>query len=235
MKLVFAGLVLMTQVALADANGYYQFKKPVIREVASGIADSSVFVGNFNECGSAAAPNAKTFELSPSEGLDEANVIVDKIINLGKKVWSVVELGRPVANVKVDTANALPKGVKCWLHLTNWMPTFSKSYEVVYENLWGVEVVKFGFRVLYTAGGSFQGTGRYITNATILPSVVTVSWGYTFNANGEVPTVFNAGSAQAPLAGMQMNMKWKVETVLKTDERIESFYIDGNGTLKHLE
>src|SRR4051812_46731541 len=49
--------------------------------------------------------------------LNEADLIIDKIINMGKKVWAIVEAGKPVVDVKVDVANALPEGLKSWQQL----------------------------------------------------------------------------------------------------------------------
>lgn len=167
--------------------------------------------------------------------IDQAELIVDQIINIGKKIWTVVDAGRPVVNVQSYTANALPKGLKCWSDLTGWQTPRSKVYRVEYENALGATVVDFAYRVTYTAGGSVNGQGQYITNATIMPAELDVSWGYTFNANAEVPSVFNTGTHEEPVAGMQMNMKWSVDTVLDHAQQAESYYIGGNNILKHLQ
>ncbi|WP_413288509.1 hypothetical protein [Bdellovibrio sp. HCB337] len=167
--------------------------------------------------------------------LDQAEVIIDQVINLGKKIWAVVETGRPVVNVQAYTANALPKGVQCWSDLSGWQIPQSKVYRVQYENAYGMKVVDFAYRVTFTAGGSVNGQGKYITNATIMPADVNVSWGFTFNASAEVPSVFNTGSKEDPVAGMQLLMKWSVDTVMNHVEQAETFYIGGDNTLKHLE
>jgi hypothetical protein len=167
--------------------------------------------------------------------LDAVEVIVDRIINIGKKVWAIMEAGRPVVNVKTYTANALPAGLTCWSDLTGWSVPQSKVYQVTYENGFGMDVVTFDYRVGFTAGGSLNGQGKYLTNATINPPKINVSWGFNLDAQAEVPSVFNTGTKEAPVAGMQMLMKWQVKSVVSHVEQAENFYIGGDNSLKHLE
>jgi hypothetical protein len=236
MKSILVGILLTTTAAwAAEEDLYFQLKEPVIKEIKEAQETEMKISSNrsFDDCDKRGTLMAA--DLNPIEAIDMADVIVDKIINLGKKVWAVVELGRPVANLKTDTANALPQGVFCWTDLHGWSPTQSKTYQITYENWYGNKVVDFAFRVLYTTGGQVNGQGQYITNATIIPALVDVMWGYTFDAESEVPTVFNSGTAEHPVAGMHMNMKWSVKTVIKTDIRTESFYVGGDGSFKHLD
>ncbi|MBC7370000.1 MAG: hypothetical protein H7326_00440, partial [Bdellovibrionaceae bacterium] len=162
-------------------------------------------------------------------------VTVDRIINIGKKIWGIMDAGRPVINVASYTANALPMGLTCWSDLAGWNVPESKVYRVTYENGFGADVVRFAYRVTYTAGGNLKGVGKYLTNATIAPADVHVSWGFNLNATGEVPSVFNTGTKEQPVAGMQMLMKWQVKSVVTELQNTEMFYVGGNNTLKHLE
>ncbi len=166
---------------------------------------------------------------------DPTVVILDQIMNLGVRIWSIVEDGKPVVNTTAQTANALPKGLSCWADLQGWRVPTTKLYQIAYTNGFGMEVVKFVFRLTFTHGGNLSGMGQYITNATMMPAELNVGWGYTFNAQGAVPSVFNAGSVEAPLAGMQMVITWKVDTVLKHMEKSETFYLQGDGQLIHLD
>jgi hypothetical protein len=167
--------------------------------------------------------------------LDQMNVVVDQIINIGKKLWNIVLAGKPVVNLKMDTANALPKGLKCWVDLQGWQIPSSKVYRVTYENGFGADVVDFAFRVVYTHGGNLDGKGKYITNATMMPANIDVSWGFSFNAEATVPSVFNMATKENPVAGMQMNMKWDVESVIQTSKATETFFMGGDGQFKHMD
>ncbi len=237
--LVGFGLLLSSTVFAATSAPslakYYQFGRPVIQEVTSGpLADYQPLATDFAACNASQA-GVLGDALDPLNPIDRAHIWLDKIINIGKKAWSVVELGRPVVNIAIDSANALPQGIGCWNHLTGWSVPQSKTYKVSYVNGFNSEVVSFAFRVIYTAGGSFNGAGRYISNATVVPAQLNVAWGYTFNATTVVPNVFNSGTLEQPIAGMQLNLNWSVDTVVKHVQQAESFYIGGDGAFKRME
>jgi hypothetical protein len=166
--------------------------------------------------------------------LDEVEMTIDQIINIGKKVWAIVELGRPVVNVKTDVATALPKGAVDWLSLDSWQAPESRTYSVTYLNAYGTRVVEFTYRVLYIYGGSVNGQGKYIGYATLVPVELNVQWGFKFNAEANVPSVFNVGTRAEPVGGMQLNMKYHVDTVMSHVEQSQAYFIDGKGTFKKL-
>lgn len=239
MKSLIAVLALLVATS-ANAQGldpkHLTFGQPRIQEVESEaysfIQPFEKVETNFEDCNGVDGIGVNSED---AISLDEANIFLDVIINMGQKIWNIVEAGRPVVNIRTDMANALPQGLFCWAHLSGWTPTQSKVYRVTYENLYGIEVVDFAFRVVYTTGGNLNGKGKYITNTTVIPAMLNVAWGYTFNALTEVPTVFNSGTKEDPVAGMQLNIKWQINTVLLHNEQTEVFYVGGDGALKHLE
>lgn len=67
----------------------------------------------------------------------------------------------------MPVAHALPRGLRRWTDLERWSPPETKTYEVVYKNKFGMEVVKFRFRLQYTYGGRRSGRGRYLANVSV--------------------------------------------------------------------
>lgn len=214
-----------------DAN-YYSVSKMTIEELQKNELDSSVII-------LIPAPEPKK-PVDPSNQpsgipeLDLSQVVLSKIINMGKQVWDVVASNKPVVNVKTDMASALPFGINTWENLSNWAEPQVRDFRVTYQNFYGDNVVDFKFRVLYTHGGMVAGKGAYLTNATIIPASLNVAWGFTFNAQSTIANVMNAGSATDPVAAMQLNLHWSIDTILKHTERTENFYIKGNGAFKVL-
>lgn len=166
--------------------------------------------------------------------LNQGGLILDQIVNLGRKIWTLVEAGKPVVNLKTDVATALPYGAKCWLDLQTWSAPKATTYTVTYKNLYGMEVVKFSYRVIFVSGGSVNGKGAYIGYAAMEPAEVSVAWGFTFNASSAAPTIYNMGTKEAPVAGMNLQMKYSVDTLLKHMEASQSYFISGKGNLQSL-
>lgn len=160
----------------------------------------------------------------------DANVIVTDIINLGKQIWNVIAANKPVVNVQTDSANALPSGITAWDSLSLWQAPLTRQFTVTYKNLYGMTVVDFTFRILYTPGGTVGGRGRYLANVTIVPASLNVAWGYTFNADTTASGVTNAGTSQDPVAALTLGLRWSVDSVFDHQERTDDFYVKGDGS-----
>ncbi|KHD89430.1 MAG: hypothetical protein OM95_03440 [Bdellovibrio sp. ArHS] len=234
----------MATSAFAADNAYFEIKKVKVTDVTEQYAQQvELFAKNANglnaDCNSSQMPLAPKFTGDKTLGsvnpLDAVELIVDQIINIGKKIFNVINAGRPVVNINLDTANALPKGLTCWSDLSGWNMPQSKVYNVQYENGFGMTVVDFTYRVTYTAGGSADGIGKYITNATFQPANVSVGWGFQLDATAVIPSVFNTGSKRDPVAGMQMNMEWKVTSPMAHEQSTETYFVSGENKLVHME
>ena len=156
------------------------------------------------------------------EELDRSNVVLDKIINLGKKVWSVIESGRPKVNVKYQYANALPFGTRAE-DLENFSPLQFRSYRHFGQNFYGATVYDVTYTLVHRYGGEFEGRGAYLENVTILPQEVSVLWGYTVNFTVENVSTVNLGDRENPIASIAMETAFEVKTVMQ-DLRIRNLY-----------
>lgn len=229
----------LANTAFAVDKAYYEIKNLTVTDVTEQFPqlDTMSQPGLNEECASSGPFSVRysgdvASDLNPLNGVE---LIVDQIINIGKKIFAVVQAGKPVMNIKLDTANALPKGLTCWSDLAGWNVPESKVYQVDYRNGFGMNVVSFAYRVTYTAGGSANGIGKYITNATFMPAKVHVAWGFQFDAEAAIPSVFNTGTKAAPVAGMQMNMAWKVASPVIEHQSSESFFVSGENKLTKLQ
>jgi hypothetical protein len=179
--------------------------------------------------------NAADAVVAPKSPIAEAEVILDQIVNLGKKIWSIVEANKPVVSFKNQTASALPKGVESWLDLDSWDNARAQTYRLVYKNLYGMTVVEFAYRIVYVAGGSYQGKGKYLAQITVYPETVDVAWGYKFSAEASIPTLLNHGTREAPVAGAEINVDWVIETPLKYSRNTTSYAVRGDGPMIALQ
>ncbi|MNJ98417.1 hypothetical protein D3C87_161830 [compost metagenome] len=225
--------------ALAVDKAYFEIKKVTVRDVTAQYAQNyGAKTGGLNADCNSAQGQANVVDGKPlvdGNPLGVVEIFVDQIINIGKKIWAIVDAGRPVVNVKIDVAHALPKGLSCWSDLSGWQMPQSKVYNVNYENGLGMTILDYSYRVTFTAGGNADGVGQYITNATFQPAEIYVAWGFNFGAEAQVPSVFNMGSKTSPVAGMQMDMKWHFKSPLAHNEMTETFFVSGKNELVHME
>ncbi|MCM2323290.1 MAG: hypothetical protein NDJ90_08500 [Oligoflexia bacterium] len=174
--------------------------------------------------------------------LPQANIAVDpsyiemfeEFVNIGKQAWQIVVNNKPVWAYEQNTATIVPKGVSDWRELQGWSAPQSRTFRLVFENLYGMDVVEFDYRILYTYGGNVNGKGAYLSNVTIVPAKLNVTWGFTFNANVSIPNITNAGSHLNPMAATELQIHWSVDTVLKHMENTDNFYVRGDGAFRQL-
>ncbi len=182
------------------------------------------------------AGDSLTKEINPLDALDAT---VDKVINIGKKIWKVIDAGKPVVNLANDVATALPVSKSgrplCWTQLEGWQAPLSQSYRAIVKNLYGMEVVRFDYRVLFVAGGSYKGKGHYIGYATVQPIAVDVAWGYNLEASASAPVTFNMGTVSNPVAGMNLEINYKAKTVFREIAKSRTFFITGKGDVQEIQ
>ncbi len=166
---------------------------------------------------------------------DAGSIDWGTVITVGEKIWKIVEANKPVVVVTTPEAFALPRGLSCWSDLDGWKVPVTRSFEVAYKNLFGIEVTKFRFRLHYTYGGGHSGVGRYLANVTVIPAELNVVWGYNFNAQVEVEQAVNLGSKENPMAGLELNLKWTIKTVAKESVNSFHFFVQGDGQLSTAE
>ncbi|MBI2789732.1 MAG: hypothetical protein HYX59_13720 [Elusimicrobia bacterium] len=173
---------------------------------------------------------------APDPGVGDAIPVLDSIVNLGEKIWKIVKDNAPVVNVKVQYASALPEGIKTWTQMGGWSRPKGTIYELTAKNAYGMRVIKLRYQVLRTAGGSYKGTGKYLTAVTVEPLLVEAAWGYRLNVDANVPdsTIVNVGTSEAPIAAMSPQLGWTIATALKESQGKSIYYLEGNGAFQEV-
>lgn len=166
----------------------------------------------------------------PVEPPDDTLVIVDRIINIGRKIWTIIDENKPIVDIRTQYAAAVPDGITHWSQLTGWDIPAATTYGFTAKNAYGGTVVNVRYAVLRTTGGAYKGKGRYLTGVTIEPLRVDVAWGYKVTITAEAPSVTNADkTGENPLAGMMLNIKWRIQTPIKDAQGTGVYYVRGDG------
>ena len=173
----------------------------------------------------------------PTNPLDEINGtigVIDNIVNLVDKIMTIIAKNQPVVNINVNYANAVPFGTSHWTQLQGWSRPATKKYSFLVKNLYGMEVVKVIYQVHWTHSGNLGGKGKFLTGVTVEPLSVTTAWGYNVDLTAEVPdsTVANVGTAADPIASMQVQLKWKIHTIIKDMQQKAIYYVQGDGLME---
>lgn len=160
--------------------------------------------------------------------------VIDKVVNLADKVWTIVARSQPVVNVAVKYATAVPDGVATWGQLQGWSRPYTKRYRFAARNPYGVRVADVLYQVNYTCKGNLNGRGQFLTGVAVEPLSVTTAWGYNLNISVEVPdsTVVNVGTHEDPLAAMQVQIKWQLHTIVKDVQEKAIYYVQGDGFIQ---
>lgn len=215
---------IISPLSAENQETYFEISDVSIEKVGNEVLDDNIHGPLLDECSSG---SNQPFAAQPNNGLD--TVLIDQIINYAQKVWDVIVANKPVMNLSEMTANALPQGINCWTGLSNWELPNSTVYHVSYKNGFGMEVVNFKFRLFYTYGGKFEEVGSYLANVSVTPMQVDVAWGFEFNAHTEVEQVLNIGPLADPVAGMELAMKWRVDTPFKASASQVRYFVTGDG------
>jgi hypothetical protein len=159
---------------------------------------------------------------------------IGDIVNIGQSVWNIIETNKPVGNVSTNTANAIPASIQSWTELQGWQMPQTKTYMIAYKDSAHITMVSFTFKVLYTPGGNVNGVGQFLSGVTIVPADMTVVWGMKFAADVKVLNVTNAGSSATPIAAMQLQIHWTVDSIIDHIEAAQDFYIRGDGQFSEM-
>ena len=173
---------------------------------------------------------------NPGPSINDQLNTIDQIVNLVDKIMTLIAKGQPVVNINVNYANAVPYGTSHWTQLQGWSQPATKKYAFVMKNGFGMEVVKVVYQVHWTHSGNFNGVGKFLTGVTVEPLSVTTAYGYNVDLTAEVPdsTIANVGTSQNPVASMQVQLKWKVHTIIKDIQQKVIYYVQGDGFMKQI-
>lgn len=150
-------------------------------------------------------------------------------LRVGKEAWNIIKENEPVMNTSYNAVSVLPKEATEWTQMAGWHAPKSMAYQVIYKNLYGIETVRFSYRLNYTSGGTYNGKGQYLSHVSVSPIHVRVLWGFELNADVAVKNIQNTASLESPVPGVEVQVNYKVSTLLVKEENAQVFYVRGDG------
>lgn len=172
----------------------------------------------------------------PPSGGQDVIPVLNEILNLGQRLWAIIEANRPVVDVQNTYASALPKGLAHWGDLGGWELPKGTAYQLTANNMYGMKMINVKFTILRTTGGSYNGKGKYLTAVTVEPLLVEVGSGYRLDLTASVPdsSITNVGTTADPVAAMMPTLTWRIRTVIKDSQGKGLYYVTGDGKFREL-
>lgn len=180
---------------------------------------------------------------SPNEfGMVDSTERVGKIISvsrdlvaLGEDLYRLVIKGKPSNTTSYAPISVIPRigGQPVdILDTERWTAPVKRTYEVVYENLYGIDVVTYRYSVIYSYNGSYNGTGAYLTAVQMIPEHVRTLFGFDFTATMKLGGIVNQGTKSFPIAGATLLMEYTVSSVMVSNNEVDTFFVNGRGGFK---
>lgn len=158
-------------------------------------------------------------------------VLISALINLGQYAWDLIVDGDPKVDFQNNSASAVPQGITNWTQLQGWKDPVSKLYEVdLMENATD-SLGKIYFRLVFEAGGNYQGKGKYLANVTVIPAQITIPTRRDFFARTQVVQIVNQGTPTNPIAGMTIVLQWGLSGTIFHSPTVQTigFHVRGDG------
>lgn len=177
-------------------------------------------------------------QIGNAEPIQQAGKVVKiarDLIALGEDIYRLVIKGKPSNTTKYAPISVIPKinGAPVDILETEmWNVPVKRTFEVRWENAYGVDVVTFRYSVIFAYGGSYNGKGAYLTAVQIIPESVNTLFGFDFTATMKLGGIQNNGTRENPIAGATLLMEYTVNSMVKANTNVATFFVTGKGDFK---
>lgn len=155
------------------------------------------------------------------------------IIAFGQAVYKIIQENKPELHENYIPISVLPKtaqgGVPDFTEMESWKGPRIQHYEVVMENMLGMDVVTFKYLLHFYYQGSYQGMGNFIKGLIVIPEYVNVLPGFGLDATFGVIDMVNLGTQTAPLPSITATLKMKIDGPLDITELVHTYQVIGDG------
>lgn len=153
------------------------------------------------------------------------------IVALGEAVYNLVIKGKPTITTSMTPISVVPRDPMTRnyvepMELEEASDPIKRRFFVSAKNGFGVEVVRVEFLLLFQVA-KYQGRGKYILNAIILPKV-HVGYGFDFSSEMRLVGIANKGRANDPIVSVVLNMHYKIGSLNGFEENAP-ITLTGNG------
>lgn len=159
------------------------------------------------------------------------------MVALGEVAYTLVQKGKPKNTTEYAAISVVPRDPETKefvspFDLEGFSLPLERSFRTSIKNANGKEVVRFDYQIIYSYGGSYNGSGNYLTGVMIVPKNIETSWGWEFDASMKLHSMMNHGTVDNHIAGAMVTIKYNVSGWTKSVERNDTIHVTGTGHLR---
>lgn len=220
-----------------ESQEYYRISNMRVEEVSKEILGSNkITTIHEKELNVAGVPNVAG-QVDPTERVGKVISVARDLVALGEDIYRLVIKGKPTNQTSYAPISVIPRANGAAVDILdteNWRAPVKRTYQIVYENVYGIDVVTFRYSVIYSYGGSYNGKGAYLTAVQIIPESVRTLFGFDFTATMKLGGIQNQGTKVDPNAGATLLMEYTVSSIMNAQNQVDSFFVTGKGAFKKL-
>lgn len=157
------------------------------------------------------------------------------IIAFGQELYKIVKASKPELHQSYTPISVLPKtlqgGIPEFTEMESWKGPRVQHYEVVMENMLGMDVVSFKYLIHFYYQGTYQDAGNYIKGLIVIPEYINVLPGFSLDASFALVDMVNLGTAASPLPSVTASLKMKIAGPLDITELVHTYQVIGDGRI----
>lgn len=220
-----------------DERDYYTISKMRIEEIDAEHGSNNIVLekDTLTQIPYAASAASAAGPVDPFERVGKVISIGKDLVALGEDIYRLVIKGKPSNTTSYAPISVVPRvngQIVDILETENWTMPVKRTYQVVYENLYGADVATFRYSIFYSYNGSYNGTGAYLTAVQIVPEYVRTLFGFDFTATMKLGGIVNQGTKANPVAGATIIMEYTVSSVLVANNESKTYFLNGKGYFK---
>jgi hypothetical protein len=220
-----------TNEGVYDPQKYYSISSVSVSEIKKETLMSPEYADELYE---------KDFQVQnvpgdPIERVGRVISIARDLVALGEDIYRLVIKGKPTNVTSYAPISVVPRvngEIVDILDTERWTAPVKRTYQVVYKNLYSVEVVVFRYSVLYSYNGSYNGKGAYLAAVQIIPESVKTLFGFDFTATMKLGGIVNQGTKADPVAAATLLMEYTISSVMNAYNKVDTFFVTGRGGFK---
>lgn len=176
----------------------------------------------------------------PDPGLGTVIAVARQLVALGEVLYPLIKRGQPEVTTQFAPINVLPVDPATGRNADPFMMErtgrpASKKFVGSVKNGFGIEVVRLEFLTHFSPGASFEGKGKYLQNAMIIPSKIWATWGWDVTATMRLLSISNQGTRSRPVAAAVLQMNYSVRNLISHIEKNHLVEINGLGEMNVTE